>query len=268
MIILLYGPDSYRRTQKLGEIVGKYRDRYSGLSYERFDFEENGEALEALKNFSANRSIFDPVRLAVLDQPFSRGVGKELKAILKANEKNKDLVIIINSAAKPPTAFSFLLKTAAKVQAFALPKEENLTAFIKKTAALYDLKLDQPMLDFLVENFGSDTWGLATELAQMSLATNHLQLAPSLRRSPSLSRLAKNYYQLINLLKFSDKTKEKLVALELMLSERRDEPARIFNSLAYRLTSVEEAALLADYDVAVKSGKLDYEEVLLDLALS
>jgi hypothetical protein len=34
------------------------------------------------------------------------------------------------------------------------------------------------------------------------------------------------------------------------------------------LTSVEEAALLADYDVAVKSGKLDYEEVLLDLALS
>jgi len=58
-----------------------------------------------------------------------------------------------------------------------------------------------------------------------------------------------------------------LVALEIILSDRKDDPARVFNSLAYRLGSEGEARLYADYDVAVKSGKLEYEEVLLELAL-
>ena len=38
--------------------------------------------------------------------------------------------------------------------------------------------------------------------------------------------------------------------------------------LAYRLRSQKEADILADYDVAVKSGKLEYEEVLLDFVLA
>ena len=47
-----------------------------------------------------------------------------------------------------------------------------------------------------------------------------------------------------------------------------EEPAKIFNILAGldRLPD-ELIRRLADYDIAVKSGKLDYEEILLSLVL-
>jgi len=45
-----------------------------------------------------------------------------------------------------------------------------------------------------------------------------------------------------------------------------DPAAKIFNILAAQ--AGEKIPRMADYDIAVKSGKLDYEEVLLDLAIS
>ncbi len=61
---------------------------------------------------------------------------------------------------------------------------------------------------------------------------------------------------------------EKIEALEELFFAR-EEPAKIFNILASRnYLSPEMLKKLADYDVAVKSGKMDYDEVLVDLALS
>ncbi len=76
-----------------------------------------------------------------------------------------------------------------------------------------------------------------------------------------------DYFALMNGLKYGKTAKARLIALELILSERRDDPARVFNGIAYRLSSQSEAEKFANYDVLVKSGKADYEEVLLDLAL-
>ena len=49
----------------------------------------------------------------------------------------------------------------------------------------------------------------------------------------------------------------------------QEEPVKIFNIMA-SLSRLPKELLqeFADYDVKVKSGKLDYEEVLVDLALS
>jgi len=41
----------------------------------------------------------------------------------------------------------------------------------------------------------------------------------------------------------------------------------VFNGLAYQLKNAEEAQMYADYDIAVKAGKLEYEEALLDLMI-
>ncbi len=260
MIIVLYGPDSYRRLKKLEEIVRSYREKQSGLSYERFELTENGDFLK-FKIFASNRSIFDPVRLVVLDDPFVANSLKELKEILKANQKSDDLVIVINSDKKPPTTFATLLKSPTQVQEFPALKDRALIVFIKKIAASLELDLELSMTSFLAETFGSDTWGIATELEQMALSASYL---PKRKIRP----LANNYWQLINSIKYGREARERLVALEIILSERRDEPGRVFNSLAYRLRNETEANLFADYDVTVKSGKLEYEEVLLDYALS
>ena len=56
----------------------------------------------------------------------------------------------------------------------------------------------------------------------------------------------------------------KISTLERLLAEKGD-GAKIFNVLAYQ--KKEHIVQFADYDVAIKSGKIDYEEALLDFVL-
>jgi len=256
MLITLYGPDSYRRIKKLNEIVSAYRDKYTGLSYERIDMSLD-DTLDDFKNFARTRSMFDPVRLVVLDNPLEADDQKEFRNLLKANTEDKELTIVINSTKKPGATYKFLYEKPASNQEFPALKGEKLNAFIKQLSDEFGVSLGMETKNALINLFGSDTWGLATEIGQLSLTKDQ----------GIESRPVTDYFQLINAVKYGHSSKERLTALEMILSERKDEPARVFNSLAYRLSSVEEANRFADYDVAIKSGKLEYEEILLDLAL-
>ena len=255
MLITLYGPDSYRRLKKLGEITNAYREKYTGLSYDRIDASLD-ESLDKLKILVSTLSMFDDVRLVVLDNPLLAKDQKRLRGILKANAENKELTIVINSIQKPGATYKFLYEKPSTNQEFPALKGEKINAFIKQISEEYRVKIDTETRDALTELFGSDTWSIATEISQLSLGAHEIE-----------SRPANDYFKLINTVKRGYNTKERIVALEIILSERKDDPARVFNSLAYRLGSKSEANRFANYDVAVKSGKLEYEEVLLDLTL-
>ena len=272
MLIFLYGADSYRRIQKLSEIVEAFRKKQSNLSHERFDLSDEEEFFK-FQSFAGNRSIFDPVRLAVLDgfdpSPFKKkGEGliasnlKELKAILKTHFEAKDLVIVINSDKKPAATFNAFLKPPTQIQEFPVLTDAETASFIKKTAKALGFTIDTQTTYALIQTFGGNSWGIATELEKMTLADGQAKQALSIHKP------ADNFFPLVNTLKYSRSLRDRLVALEVILSDRKDEPAKVFNMLVYRLRSQEEADVLADYDVAVKSGKLEYEEVLLDYALS
>ena len=256
MIITLYGPDSYRRLKKLNEILDNYRGKYTGLSHERFDMLAD-DALDKFKNFASTQSMFDPVRLVILDNTLEAEDQKELRAILKAKTEDKELIIVINSAKKPPAAYKFALEKPSTSQEFLTLKGEKLLAFIKQISDEHKLKIDVQRARLLANTYGSDTWGLVTELEQMALGRKHV----------SKDKPNEDYFGLTNVIKRGAGVRERLVALEIILSDRKDDPARVFNSIAYRPTSASDARRLADYDIAIKSGKLEYEEVLLSLAL-
>ena len=76
--------------------------------------------------------------------------------------------------------------------------------------------------------------------------------------------VAPNYWGLMNGLKSFD-IKNRLYAFETMLAGN-DPPAKIFNILASQWQ--EKTPHMAEYDLAVKSGKVDYEEALVDLLIS
>ena len=71
----------------------------------------------------------------------------------------------------------------------------------------------------------------------------------------------------LNKIRASRDVGQKLAFLEDLLS-RNNDPTMIFNmaSASFYLDKKQKIKM-ADYDVAVKSGKLEYEEVLLDLML-
>ena len=134
-------------------------------------------------------------------------------------------------------------------------------SFIAKEAKNIDLELSREDLSLIAESLGGDTWRIVTELEQLSLNKNKNRFGGKDFDSEV------DYFPALNALKRGIVGQERLIALEKLMSIRKDDPGRIFNGLAFKPSSAEEADMYANYDVAFKAGKLDYEEILLSIAL-
>ena len=100
MIIFLYGPDSYRRQQKLNVIVDEYKRKYSVFSCGYFNL-ENGDDFERLKEFASQRLIFDSKRLAVVKGDPEEEITGELKKFLDVCAGLPDLTLLVSWDKKP-----------------------------------------------------------------------------------------------------------------------------------------------------------------------
>lgn len=208
----------------------------------------------------ANRSMFEASKLVVVENPFEVGDPKKLKEVLRPESKSKEVTIILSSETKGSANFGFLgrLEEPSQSQEFKKMEGATLTAFIKNEATARKLKLSSSIIEALRDVFDGNSWGVITELDKLTL---------SKEQSVETQLVRENFYELINTLRSSRDIKKRLTALEFILSGLKEDPARAFNTLAYRIFTAEFAKQLADYDLAIKSGRLDYEEALLDLAL-
>ena len=266
MLILLYGPDSYRRQQKLKSIIGEYKDKHSGFSVERFYLERRDE-FPKLKDFSKNRSLFDAVKLGVISglSNLEAKEKKELLAILKGNLENKDVVILIDEDKKPSKEFNFLLKKPTLFQEFKLLAGTQLRKFLQVTASERNLKLDRASQDLLVQVYEGNIWGLVTELDKLALLDKKEVTAELLKNHSDLSLLT-NVYSVIHEIRNSRKVERRLSLLE-QLSVRNIDSGMIFNILSSFIKDAAGKKEVANYDILVKSGKLEYPEALFSLVL-
>lgn len=272
MIILLYGSDSYRRQKELNKIIQNFRDKHPAAAFERFNFEEGNEKEEFLRfqEFALSQSIFSPKKMAILENVWNPEI-KEIKKFLKSQIASEDLIIVISEEKSPSAIFKFLLDEARLISEFVNLTSEKLRNFIKKEAEERGMNLTQRALNFLAQEFNSDTWALVTEIEKLSLIIKEGEkTAVDLPRILKIGdyQQALNFFSFINAIERYEQMPGKIKALEELFFARQ-EPVKIFNVLAAgRYLSPELIRELADFDVAVKSGKMDYDEVLLDLALS
>lgn len=263
MLIFLYGPDDYRRIQKKKDVVAEFIKKRSALGLRSFDFESREDILQ-FEEFGANQSIFDSAKLAVLENAFEVET-KELAKLLKPFAVRKDITVLLSEHEKPLKALSFLIEEPAFSQKFENLEEFAYTSFILAEAKKLGLALDVPAAQFLSSVYQGNSWALITELQK--LAAWHPGSVNSVKKS-DLERFdleaAPNYWALITGLKSAD-PRSRLPALEKMLT-LNDPPAKIFNILASQWQ--EKAPQIAEFDFAVKSGKLEYEEAILDLVIT
>ncbi|HOF50273.1 MAG TPA: hypothetical protein PLH22_01110 [Candidatus Colwellbacteria bacterium] len=266
MVLLFYGRDSYRRKRKIDEILEAYRDKRGNLGVFKADLEDNIEAFDQSVEFLKNQSLFDPLKIVVFKN-FSSSLfkvskrTKELKELVNLHKDSKD-TLIFSAETKPTADPKFFFDEGIKSQEFEELDDDGILKFIKSEALKRGLKLKDDQVFLIKDNFGNDTWSISTELDKLSLSGEKTFL----EKRADLPE----YYQALNVFKSGRSIGHRLWALESMLSQLKEDPARIFNGLSYGRPPMEQKKwldLLADYDVAVKSGKLDYEEVLTDLAI-
>jgi DNA polymerase III delta subunit len=266
MIIFLHGPDEYRRLQKKKWIIEEFRKKHAGLAVGRFDLMEK-EEFGRFAEFIGSQSMFDPKKLAILDNVFEDVGGeinkKELTATLKTAAKNPNTTVLVSEKNKSSEGLTFLAGKSANIehQDFPYLTGPKWEAFVSELAKENGINLQLAAVKFLTEAYQNDTWSLATEIGKIAglpkkniglkdLETLDIEINP-------------DYFSLLKNLK-NYELGARLASLEKLFLMNEAMP-KIFNMIAYQLP--DKLDRLAKYDVLVKSGKLEYEEVLVDLVI-
>jgi hypothetical protein len=248
MVIYLYGPDSYRRIKNKEAYLAATRNKYPYANLNYFDFSQNAES--DFLNFAQATPLFSPVRVAVLSK--TSELSKEGRDVIKAACDSPLINLIIDEDKVLPVEYAFLKKKASVVEDFPLLTGPAWREFATAEGVRLGMEVKDTRLIQLVTTYEGDSWSFATEAARGALhsgAVCNLIIPPSDIPGFAFGR-----------------REERLLNLARM-SALGEAPARLFYASA-AMTAKNHTPLWAGYDAAVKTGKLDYEEALLDFALS
>lgn len=252
MLLYLYGPDSYRRGAVLQDkILASFSRKHPNGLVNYFDLEKDGELDRAI-GFARSEGLFASFKLVVLTNP-SDAEENFLISFLKSYSEDKDTTLILVCEKKLGKKFDFLLKSPVQSWAFDLLSEREAMSFIKKRAGELKLGVEAEQVKDLVVTFGADLWVLSQELEKMALGGTVENEAGI----PEFIDSIKGFV-------YGRSAKDKLRALHFLLNKN---PGAVIFNMASAWAGGAAKVVFANYDCAVKGGKLEYEEALLDFAL-
>ncbi|MEZ4156604.1 MAG: hypothetical protein R3B52_01320 [Candidatus Paceibacterota bacterium] len=252
MLIYLFGKDAYRRQQKTAELVASFKEKNPQGKYATFALSAKDD-FDKLLTFCSDTSLFAKKTLAVVFD-IEKGPTETTK-FLKNFLEDKNTTLVVVSEKKLPAKFKFLLTKPAISQEFEELKGAQLKTFIKKEAEKRDFKISDEHIAELIEANGGDLFATTNDIEKWALgAKDGLNIKESLDFFPS-----------INALRGSLPQEKKLKILNTLL--KNEDPAAIFNMIA-ALSAPQAKEKMANYDLLIKAGKLEYPEVLLDIVLS
>ncbi len=271
MIIYLFGPDSYRRQQKLKEIIKSYQEKHSVFSIENFDLEAQDEFFR-FKDYCSQETLFAVKKMAVIKNSSeikdTNGYLNELKNLLKSLISDENTIIILSQNKEFNKDFDFLLKKPVNSQEFKNLEPEKFEFFIAKEAKNRRIDLAPKTIEFLARIFKGNSWGVITEIEKLSLLNPNKEIDPEDVKRCVFWTKEPNIYDFTDSITRNKTLGQKLNSLENLFLAI-EEPAKIFNFLsANPFLNFNLLKSMADYDVLVKSGKLDYETALVDLCLN
>jgi DNA polymerase III delta subunit len=270
MIIYLYGLDSYRRAKKLREIVSAYRNKYRDIDLLEFDLEENPSLWIKVRDFLSQPSLFVESKVAIVKGSGAvteKEGGKEWAKVLKSFVKTPKVFIIISDAGKPKREFSFLLDEPVEGQEFDELEGKTLDAFLRKEGSERGLSFDPKAFEFLVRYIGQAngrSWAAVNALDMIALGNFKKAVLEDDLKEFFRIGFEEEVYHMAQDFMSKDGWKSRVSILEKAFHGAAD--AHFFNSLGFQARG-KDALTLADYDIAVKSGGLEYEEALTSFAL-
>lgn len=169
MIIFLYGQDTFRSRQKLGEIIRHYEEVHkSGLNL-RF-FEGDNFNYHDFKDEFQQVSMFQEKKLLVLKDVFKNNGFRE--PFLENSQKfadSKDIIVFFEDGEVSPKdqLFKFLIKNC-KSQEFQLLGGIKLANWAKKEFANLNTEIQPEVLPRLINFVGNDLWQLSSEIQKLA----------------------------------------------------------------------------------------------------
>lgn len=241
MIILIYGPDSYRAGERLSELILAHQQKHaSGLNLRRYD--SKNISVEDLENEMFGLSMFKEKKLVILDNPF--GAAKFKEAFLKKAERfiKDDNVLIFyeNNAIPGKDKFLNSLKEfGVKLELFEELSGVKLKNWINKEVEKNQSRIAPAALESLIDYVGGDLWRLANEikkLANFILSEGRSEISEGDLKKIVVPDLELNIFDAIDALAQKDKKK----AINLF-KEHLDQGAEVpylFSMVAWQIKNI------------------------------
>lgn len=171
MILVLYGPDTYRSRKKLNEIIAEYRNKAgSNLNFYRFDTEEDRP--EDIKRALESGSLFESKKLVVIERAFSSGeTFPQIKSSVESVKQSSDTILVLWDAALDDAARKRLKEiqgTGVKAQEFKILSPRELKKWIEDEARARGAALTPEGFLRLAQH-GADLWRMENELDKIAL---------------------------------------------------------------------------------------------------
>ncbi|AKM78011.1 MAG: hypothetical protein UY31_C0051G0005 [Candidatus Wolfebacteria bacterium GW2011_GWE1_48_7] len=279
MITFLHGADNYRREQRLRELLKAYKKKYAVFSINTFDFDDDSD-ISRFKDFCSQQTMFENKKLALISNVFAIKGSDEAQHILKSASTNESVIAFVSEftdevARNPrdrvvvPKDLLFLVNTPVMTESFDSLPDAKLAFFISTEAKKRSIIVSPEAADFLVFALRRDTQLIMNELEKVALYYNDAKRELSRQDVELLI----DYLESPDIFAFTNAaSRQGPVASKLTPLERlfinQEEPAKIFNIFAKnQFIDLATVRMLADYDIAIKSGKLDYETAFVDLCL-
>jgi len=237
MLIFLYGPDTYRSRQKLGEIIKEYRKLYkSGLNFKylncaKLKFQEFNDEIR-------QTSMFKEKKMIILTNSFSNTDFKE-----KFREQGKffadsnNIIIFYEEGqiSKKDSFFTFL-KKQAKAQEFKLLKGIKLKNWVKEEFKKLGAKIGDGALDKLIFFVNNNLWQMATEIKKLSTFAVDKEIRVNDIELLVKPKIESDIFKTIDAIASRDKNR----ALKLLKDhlEKGDSPLYLFSMINFQFRNL------------------------------
>lgn len=268
MVIVLFGPDSYRRVAKQQELIAAYRAKHEHADLFSVDLADDPESWVKARDFLRQPSMFVDSKVLLVREP-AAVEKKEWAAALADAVDAKGVIVMLSAEADPGEGLPFLKDRSVERQEFREFEGRALEAFVLCEAHTRGFTFEPSALRFFLnylESFSSRSARVLSEFEKIALGKFTMPIARAdivalVRWLPSEEITFGT-----RMVGGGDSALARLSALEgLFLGG--ESPARLFNLIAYQVSG-SVASVLALYDIAIKSGKLEYEEALTDFGIS
>lgn len=297
MILYLYGDNSFAIAQQLRAIGDKYRQKVgSEGDFDSFDLA--AEPLEAFLMNLASVPMFASSRLI-----FAHNISKskidaeQLGQIVDSTPDSTNLVLIDTAPDKRTSVFKKLSKLGGAKQFASLPPYD-LPKWVVAEAKKLGSSIDAATARYLIDYVGKDQWLLHSELQKLSAAGKQItkqrigELSPQSIESSAFVlaealvkkdlRTALESYELLRLQGHADQMIQGAIIYQyrmILLALLNDsELNKQYGAYGYPLQKASQLArglsledvrnaysLIAEADIATKSGELASSEAMRDL---
>ncbi len=177
MLILLYGPDTWRSREKLAALKAKYLAEVPHAAYNLVCVNARTASADALSQALSTPPLLARRRMVVIEYFLAIHHKKILELLYALATKGKDgNIVILWEEALPDThdaVFEALTKTAY-AQEFNVFTPCALGAWIEHTCTQQNLTISPQAQKMLTERVGSDLWRMTGELEKLC-AYSHAQ---------------------------------------------------------------------------------------------